>query len=453
MGGRKVMQKSQGPPYCNTGAANTDPNGLRSLVDWFQVTFKKINSYQKIIEFLGLNESDFYELKKGKFGWLNCIAFENIKIYYGGDQQEGTHLLMSGQACRHFEEKTSLKNTWYDLCKTIVSIPNDDWNAARVDLAVDDFGRPKPFFTLRQLVRLIKKNACRSLFREGRSMESLKLKEGKAEGITLYLGSGSSRIQVRFYEKHWERINKGYELAEGIEVWNRTEIQARDERAIEIIKYIASGKKTTGQMTMGYLKNYINFVDVGINDKGHLDSNKSRWRVSNFWNKFLGDVEKLKLTPVAPDKTLVKTFNWLDNQTVKALYMIFNSLDHNPDLLKRFLNKGMGKLTEKDIHYMMQHKGELQEHFKRLTDQEEKETDDLAYILFDKQQEKAWEQRIIDFTKFKKLKDTLDLITDKLLNDEQLTVKEYELLDINEDEINKLYYEKLKKKTTNPTED
>jgi phage replication initiation protein len=453
MGGRKVMQKLQGPPYCNTGAVNTDQSALRSLVDWFQVTFKKINSYQKIIEFLGLNESDFYELKNGKYGWEKCIAFENIKIYYGGFNQEGVHLLMSGQACRHFEDKTSLKNTWYDLCSFIVNIPDDDWNAARVDLAIDDFGNPRAFFTLAKLIKQVKKNGCRSLFREGRSMESLKIKDGKEEGKTLYLGAGSSRIQVRFYEKHWERISKGYDLEEGIEIWNRTEVQARDERAIEIIQHIARGTKTTGEMTSGILKNYINFVVPPIIDGVLTDTNKARWKICKWWSNFLGDVEKLKLTPVAPDKTLVKTFNWLDNQTVKALYMIFNSLDHNPDLLKRFLNKGMGKLTEKDIHYMMQHKGELQEHFKRLTDQEEKETDDLAYIIFDKQQEKAWEQRIIDFTKFKKLKDTLDLITDKLLNDEQLTVKEYELLDINEDEINKLYYEKLKKKTTNPTED
>ncbi|MCG2968481.1 replication initiation factor domain-containing protein, partial [Escherichia coli] len=122
-----------------------------------------------------------------------------------------------------------------------------------------------------------------SKFKKARTMETILIESGKGEGKTIYFGSSQSSIQVRMYEKNHEQAGKGNDTDN--QVWNRTEVQARDDRAQKIAEMIMlseEDEKTVGEIVAGILKYYLRFLVKG------KDKNRSRWKTAPFWDKFLG---------------------------------------------------------------------------------------------------------------------------------------------------------------------
>ena len=156
---------------------------------------------------------------------------------------------------------------------------------------------------------------------------------------------------VRFYDKYLERTSKGYELEEGIICWNRTELQLRDERAKTAAIMIANESFNTGQMIAGILKNYLNFVNPKKLKDGSIDKNKSRWPISDFWTSFLGDIEPIKLTQAAPDKTIETTMNWFSNSITPSMACLLEAFDDDRELLSQWIEDGKSRLS--DRHYDM----------------------------------------------------------------------------------------------------
>jgi phage replication initiation protein len=335
------------PPNSNRGVENTNQSGLRSLVDWVQVTFLHVKNLREVLEIIGMEDAEFADMENGLFGYRGQLRRGNISVLYDGQPGTGIHLLMTGSGCRQFEEESEID--WYIFFKRIIEVQG---RLTRLDVAVDDF---EGYFKVPYLIRISKEGRCRSKFKKARYMETIDLEDGSTGGSTIYFGSPSSDIQIRVYEKNHEREAAGKELEEGTEIWNRTEIQARDERAFMIAAYIASGEMELGQIVAGILKNYVNFCDK---DK---DSNKGRWAVSKFWLKFLGDVEPLKLTLVAKDKTLEDSQDWIDKQVDKTLAKLWLAYDGKIEWLMQRLERGADKLNETDILFIDQTK----EHFKK----------------------------------------------------------------------------------------
>jgi phage replication initiation protein len=439
------------PPPTNRGALNTNAHGLRSLVDWFQVTYKDATNPREIIEILGLNPEDFVVMEKGLNGWSKHLRFGEIAVYYDAKYHEGCHLIISGQGCRQVEELTSHERVWENVCRITLS---RDVSIPRLDSAIDDFGQTgpqssivRPHFKVPQIIRMCKENRCRSKFEWGRGIEAIKLGTGEVKGSTLNVGSGSSRIQVRFYEKNYERENKGFTLDEDITVWNRIEIQARDERAFKMAQYIADAKPI-GEMIQGILKDYINFVDYGINEKGESDTNKSRWRVSRFWTKFLDNVEKLSLTNVAPDKTLEKSHNWIENQTSRTLGMISEALDDDEWLVK-LAKKARANLKEKDLIFVNKNREKFKKHMEFLmmldsfddvphilkTKLENELYDPLRWDHIEKMQIAAHDRKL----KHRRLRDLIEKILASNLSNSDLSNDDFTYIEAFEDEINDYY--------------
>lgn len=340
------------PPTTNRGALNTSRLGLRSLVDWFEGTLKFAQpdkvAHREIISLLGLDFSEFREVPNGYRKWRKGLRLGSIQVYYDCPTEPSCHVILPGQGCREFE--TLSAHDWCGFFRAVLSRP---FYVSRLDLAIDDFGRVDPkapsrgvqaYFSVQTLITRVEQGLCRSKFEWGRTMGKIKLDDGTYHGKSIYFGSPQSRLQVRVYEKNWERINKGYELEEGTEVWNRTEIQLRKERAAEAVRLIAVGEKTVGDIVSGILKNYINFVDRDPND-----SNKSRWKVSRFWSEFLGDVEPLRLALEAPDRTIARVEKWVDFQVEPSLSLLWLANDGRLDWLIEMLEDGCDRLTEKDL--------------------------------------------------------------------------------------------------------
>lgn len=349
--GVSKLEKIQGlPPLCNTGVESTIQSGLKPCVDWLQVTFKTgqdsvkkcVEKLEKVFEILGLNEAEFLPLKNGKYGYKQGVAFQGnpvLAVYYDGADDMGIHVEMTGQGCRLFELHTSIN--WYELFYRLVY--EYEVNITRLDVAVDDF---KGYFKINTLVKKLKDDEVTSRFKKARHIENIVIEGGETIGHTLYFGAPSSDIQVRFYEKN-------VQMGMDIDVWNRTEIQLRDDRAHVVAQIIADDVLPLGEIVAGLLRNYIQFRTRKATDK-----NKKRWPLARFWLNFLGDVQPLRIAKQMPKTSIEKKYRWIDNQVSKSFFMIYYCL--NEEEKQRFIDdvlaEGASKLTKADLQVINQFK-------------------------------------------------------------------------------------------------
>ncbi|MGG1310896.1 replication initiation factor domain-containing protein [Bacillus smithii] len=340
------MTERVSPPYANRGVENTCPSGLRALVDWVSVTFKNVTSPYDIIDLLGLKIDDFIEFDSGKYGFDSHLRFGHIAIYYYTvpKAENYIHLEVTGQGCREFEQFS--KYDWITMLGLFLML---DVNITRFDIAIDDF---KGYFSFKQLVRKIKKAEVRSRFRDARIMEKVKLADGETAGMTIYFGSPKSDVNIRIYDKYQERISNGYDIVEGIDKWIRTEIQLRDTRALTAVYELVNNIYSVGSTVQGILRNYVLFVD------NNGDKNKSRWPVSRFWEKFLGDVGPLKLSQVAPDMTIQRMKKWFEDSVSASFATLLEAFDNDMNLVREFLEMGKKKMTKKHEDVLNRYKKE-----------------------------------------------------------------------------------------------
>lgn len=312
---------------------------LRACVDWVQVTFKIVQEPQKLIELIGLDPEDFAQLDHGLYGYSKQFRMGNISVMYDGAPGMGIHIQMTGQGCREFE--TISKLTWKDF---MLKCFEYDANFTRIDIAIDDiaYEGEKLYFTVPSLIRKVRSGEARSRFKMAKYITTLRIEDGEEIGSTLYFGQASSDIQIRFYEKNYERIAAGKELEEKLIGWNRTEIQTRRDRANAMALYILN-EDQIGEIAAGVLRNYISFC---VKEK---DTNKSRWKVCKWWLDFLDDVEPLKLTLIAPDKTIERTIAWLDNSVAPSLAMVFTALDGDLEKIKELIINGQERMTKEQM--------------------------------------------------------------------------------------------------------
>lgn len=336
------------PGICNTGAQNTYREGLFAGIDWVQGTFFSAQSWQWFVaEILGIPPSEFVEVEGGMFGWGGQAFCGRIRVLYGG-RQPGVHLVMSGEACREYESYVS---DWQGFLQRFMM---SGGSLTRLDLALDD---TKGYFSVPTLRRYLKRRQVVSLFKTARVIETIKIDDGKNLGTTVYFGSGQSLLQVRFYEKDLERKRKGYELIEGIRKWNRTEIQLRDERANEIAYRIIQDDNL-GAIITGLLRHYIRFC------KESRDSNRSRWETADWWEKFLGDSEELRIATRMPENDLVTKDKWLEKQISRLLAMLWIGNDGKLDRLIDILETGAEKLSIEDVKRIEKMKERYQTYLK-----------------------------------------------------------------------------------------
>ena len=92
------MQETEwSPRICNTGAQNTTPLPLRSLIDWVSATFSDDTPPERVSEILGIPFSYFVQMERGHKGYRKHYRFGHIAIYLDGAPGMGTHLELSGK--------------------------------------------------------------------------------------------------------------------------------------------------------------------------------------------------------------------------------------------------------------------------------------------------------------------------------------------------------------------
>lgn len=344
---KEYLHPYSNPRTHNMGVERTTETGLRACVDWVGATFKNIEMEQLIFDVLKLDSDDFSN-GDGKYGYKQSFRYGSITIYFDGREDMGLHLELKGRGCREYENLG--KQTWKELFQSIFA---HQGYLTRLDTAVDDF---EGMFTIPKLVSKIKKAELISPFKLARVLETIKIHSGNVSGMTLYFGSPQSDIQIRIYDKLAERKDTNYNVSEDIKVWIRTELQLRDEKAMSVAEIITSredGEKALGETVCGILKHYLRFVVKG------KDTNKRRWKTAPFWDKFLGEVEKLPLTTIIEEKTVLETKEWLKRSLAPTLALVYKAFDNDIDQIADIIDEGCNRLKTKHYDMIRKHKEDI----------------------------------------------------------------------------------------------
>lgn len=276
---------------------NTDN---KILIDWLSFT-SKIHSPESIIDMLGLIGCKFTETY-GMQGYQDRLIFGGISIHYNSRRNEGVWVEMSGQGCRAFETYCNYNDGFLYLFEYFKEYP-DEYHVTRLDVAYDDFKNVIPIKSFSK--DILNKNYV-SRFKDD-SM-TVTCSAGRV-GYTIDCGSRKSDIKFRIYDKSYER---GYRDEEHFD-WNRFEIQMRNDRALNFIKFLDT--ENLGQIFCGVIINYLRVVKP---DK--QDSNKRRWATKKWFKDFIGHAERISLfTKCETDYNLFKCEDFVYRHCGNAL--------------------------------------------------------------------------------------------------------------------------------------
>ncbi len=326
-------------PCCNTGCMDTIESGLRACVDWVQVTLKNFYNLQQAVDLLRLPIERFEIREGGLLGYRQSAFYGNIKIAWDPASPSqnglGVHIVMSGEACREYEQHFALDHNWSELFALIMNFPH---RFTRLDVAIDDF---KGYFSIAQLYRTAKAGCMTAQrVRKARMFEDFDISDGHTEGMTFYVGK--SDWMFRFYDKKGERANAGYDLEDYLKTWNRYEIQLRGDIATEAAHVLAFEQYSLGAFAKGFFSAKIDFKVKNKND-----SNKSRWKSKSWWTEFLGDCEKVYLTQIAPDPTIPKIKNWIGTQVDASFATLVKAFGNDSLIYDYIYYKGREKLGKR----------------------------------------------------------------------------------------------------------
>lgn len=264
----------------------------------------------------------FEELPKGKLGYKKQIFFNNITVCYDGNEDMGTHIILSGQGCRQFEVDESL----LDLIKRINVI---EGKVTRIDLALDD--KKGNLIEFDNLLEDIIKGNIVSRWKTSTEIIKRNLK-GEREGRTINLGSRTSNCFLRIYDKRLEQKTK--------DTWYRIELEIKKENAEELQKII--NKNNAGELMQGILKNYMRIVVPNGKDK-----NKSRWKTAEYWEKIVENVAKVRLARKGEEKSIEQLKNWIETQVGASMAVVAINEGGSIDFLSDVVSKSAKKLKAK----------------------------------------------------------------------------------------------------------
>lgn len=252
------------------------------IFDWLSFTSLS-DGVEDLKAILGLSHVQWIELERSFNGYTHSIYFNGITICWGVPQSWGgeyhkdtTYVNMSGSGCRAYETHSS-NCDWNSLLALLVSC--DDYHISRLDVSYDDFDNILDMDIIYS--ESLQREHMITTFRRG--FWELGILNAKKER-TVYFGSKKSNLMFRIYDKKQERNRSD------LSHWVRWEIQMRDDRACTFVRKYIENDYNIGEVFAGVIYNYLRFVEPEEND-----TNNRRWGLQEWYQKFIGNAEKIKL--------------------------------------------------------------------------------------------------------------------------------------------------------------
>lgn len=295
-------------------------NGLRCSIDWLSFTINSLELYGTLVDF-GFSIEDFYECPKGANGYRRMIRLHgsNLRVLFDGGENMGIHFDCSGSAVsdlvRYFGDsllvETPFDSMAYDMdlvvMRELLSRIVMNGHISRLDLAIDNM--QNIYYRVPELEEIWNAKRCCCHFRTFKHITE-RDSSGNLIGDTVYLGSRTSDLMVRVYNKQLENNMKYPETPVDYE-WVRWELELKDDRADNAARLLMQ-KCSVGSVTVGILANVFRVIVFD-------DSNKSRCSTDIKWQCFIDGVEQLRLYVPKLQKTLEDKYRWIQRQVGPTL--------------------------------------------------------------------------------------------------------------------------------------
>lgn len=322
--------------------SETLKNGLSCRIDWLSFTILEGDDVEAVLDDFGFLMSDFHTCPKGANGYRQMLLLNGstLRVLYDGNEGMGVHFDVSGSAMsdlfmyfrRSLEVPTPFGTDAIDMDVQIMSelLTRVDrlGHVTRLDLAIDNVN--DIFFSLDDLVDILKAQQFVSKFRSWRDLSEYTT-SGDVKGHTLYLGSRTSDIMLRVYDKQAEQ-GVGFP-------WVRWELELKDQRASQALALMLSGA-SIGSICLGILKNYFRIIILD-------DVNKSRCSTDIEYARFLSGVESLRLYVPKSDKTLDDKREWIVRQVMPTMTALIMANDGDISFLTNEIDVHAGRMSRK----------------------------------------------------------------------------------------------------------
>lgn len=323
-------------------------NGLQISVDWLSWTLSEPFDVASALSLMGYAMEDFQVLPVGMNGYRSQIrhCVHPISVQYEGNEGMGIHVDVSGSAVpdliAHYRESRMVNVPFggkaYDasgfdstVFSDLLADISSNGHVTRLDLAIDDLGAR--YYTLTELHNTLSDGLYVSKFRNWKELVTHQNRE--VCGHTIYLGSRSSEIMVRVYDKQLEQSGKGSPVAYP---WVRWELELKKERACQAAQLIIDGH-SIAEVSVGVLSNYLRLVEL---DNTRID----RCSVSQKWLLFLDGISKLRLYLPKPARTLDEMKTWLNRQVAPSLATVLLCEGGSMDYVYSLLDSGASRLKK-----------------------------------------------------------------------------------------------------------
>lgn len=338
-------------------------NGLLASVDYIAYTVTEPMTVSDVIMMMGFSPAEFIELPRGGFGYRRQLKNESngISVLFEGAADMGIHVNVTGKGVGSllsaFKSKLDVTfdgSVYSAMDETVLGLFFQEvlkvGHFSRIDAAIDDKGGN--FYSPGDVFSLYKNKQIVSKWRSVKRTDKYNDPETCA-GYTVYFGSRESSLMLRLYDKGREQNNKhnpgddGYVDFE----WYRWELEYKDDRANEFAQVIIDGANL-GRVVVGVLAYYIRLINLD-------DSNKSRCSNLEKWDKFVHDVQALRLCSEKKAKTVYDKLAWIESQVAPTLATLLLLYEFDTSFLYDIAQKNKYRISKSDWELIHQHRPDV----------------------------------------------------------------------------------------------
>ncbi len=302
-------------------------NDKRVSIDWLSGTASNIeydNEKPKfttfIKDFLIYLKSDYVyderDLVRGaRYGYKYYLDVdEGIQIRFCGPKNSDNiptwNLEITGKGCDKFNDKD-----WLNL---FIFLFNEcDFKCTRIDIPGDDLG--VDYFSMKDLYEIFVVNKSYVLRNGATKISYIGTNDiNQYKGMTFYIGSKTSDLFLRIYDKDSEQKDKLKSFNSKFPNWIRYEICFKNAYALEVIVEVYSAL-LKGESISNIWSSWM-YKILKIKQVNENDLNKNRWKDSETYLKLL---EQFKTINFGREKnsesSLEITKEWLETSAMKGL--------------------------------------------------------------------------------------------------------------------------------------
>nr|WP_320116231.1 replication initiation factor domain-containing protein [uncultured Desulfuromonas sp.] len=326
--------RSKSTPYSITGSLNTIAQAEISI-DWLAFTFpitSKVKDVDLLPVVLGLTNHPVNHCPRGLNGYSAMFEVGGAKVLYKGSPEMGIHIVLSGRC---------LRDNYPDPLELIQHVLMLGARFSRIDIAFDDYVGHIP---IRRVRKSVQKGCCVGKSKKYHVLEEGKLSSGEIIGQGVQIGVRTSSVIVRFYDKRLERLKALQDdpdfQGKLPDQWNRCELEVKNNAAQELAKQLYTIEDLRS-VALRVLNEYVSFRIPNAKD-----SNRSRWKVTEWWYKFVDLVKGICLSKAKNESTEDSKRRWFVKQVAPSFAYLLHRFgaDHMEEIYKH----GAAKLRGED---------------------------------------------------------------------------------------------------------